>query len=397
MLQLLTAAQSAASDFIPHGFCYSWNWKLLTLHAVSDGLIGLSFVVIAAALTYLVIRARREIPFSPIFLAFGLFILACAATHFVEIVTLWRPAYWLSGAVKAITAIAAVTTAAFMPRVVRVVIKTMRDARAAEDQRVRLAAATEANEAKSAFMATMSHELRTPLNAIVGYVDLLDAEVAGPINLDQRGFISRLRTSASHLLELITQVLEFERISTGRERAFMERVDISKLLSDAAALVAPIAAQKRIRLITEVPTGLTFVTDATKVRQIVLNLLSNAVKYTEEGGVTLRAKIGASSLVVEVSDTGVGISPDDQQRIFDPFWQADRSLTRKVGGTGLGLSIAERFARVVDGSLLVESSLGRGTTFYLKVPAGALPDHEELYPSLRMANTASTASALKAV
>src|SRR5678815_5125861 len=106
MLHLMIAWQAGASSFIPGGFCYSWDWKLLTLHAASDGLIGLSYVGIAGALTYLVIKARRDIPFSPMFIAFGLFIVACAFTHFVEMVTLWRPAYWLSAAVKTVTAVA---------------------------------------------------------------------------------------------------------------------------------------------------------------------------------------------------------------------------------------------------------------------------------------------------
>jgi signal transduction histidine kinase len=383
MQHVMTAAQVAANGFIPHGFCYSWNWKLLTLHVVSDGLIGLSYVVISGALTYLVVKARRDIPFSAMFIAFGVFIVACGFTHFVEIMTLWRPAYWFAGVVKAITAVASVITAGLMPRVVSAIAVSIGDRRDAAEREIRLAAATQANEAKSEFMATMSHELRTPLNAIVGYTDLLEGEIAGPINREQRTFLTRLRTSAAHLLELITQVLEFERISTGAERAFMERVDVTKLLHESVLLVAPVAEQKHIGLTSEVPTGLSFVTDATKVRQIVLNLLSNAVKYTDKGEVTLRAKLGASSLVIEVADTGIGISPDDQRRIFDPFWQADRRLSRKVGGTGLGLSIAERFARVIDGSLLVESSPGQGTTFYLKVPAGSLPDSEGTLPPYR--------------
>ena len=376
MQHMMTAMQGATEAFIPHGFCYSWNWKLLSLHVVSDGLIGLSYVVISAALTYLVMKARREIPFSAMFIAFGVFIVACGFTHFIEILTLWRPAYWFSGAVKAVTAIASVITAALMPKVVPVVIRTIREANASEEQRIRLAAAMEANEAKSQFMATMSHELRTPLNAIVGYADLMDAEVAGPINREQRSYLGRLSMSARHLLDLITQVLEFERISTGVERPFMDMVNITAVLDDTLALVAPVAAQKRLALRAEVPDGLVFVTDATKVRQIVLNLLSNAVKYTEEGEVLLKAQLVPSGLVIEVSDTGIGIAPQDQARIFDPFWQADRSLTRKAGGAGLGLAIADRFTRLIDGSLRVESEPGAGTKFYLKLPAGVLPEHQ---------------------
>jgi signal transduction histidine kinase len=376
MQHVMTTMQDAGGALLPHGVCYSWNWKLLSLHVVSDGLIGLSYVVISAALTYLVMKARREIPFSAMFIAFGVFIVACGFTHFIEILTLWRPAYWFSGAVKAVTAVASVITAALMPRIVPVVIRTIREANASQEQKIRLAAAVEANEAKSQFMATMSHELRTPLNAIVGYADLLDSEVAGTINTEQRSYLSRLMVSARHLLDLITQVLEFERISTGVERPFMDLVNVTAVLEETLTLVAPVAAQKRLALRAEVPDGLTFVTDATKVRQIVLNLLSNAVKYTEQGEILLKAQLSPSGLIIEVADTGIGIDPKDQARIFDPFWQADRSLTRKAGGAGLGLAIADRFTRLIDGSLRVESEPGVGTKFYLKLPAGVLPEHQ---------------------
>ena len=379
MQHVMATMNGGANAFIPHGFCYSWNWKLLSLHVVSDGLIGLSYVVISAALTYLVMKARREIPFSTMFIAFGVFIVACGFTHFIEILTLWRPAYWFSGFVKAVTALASVITAALMPRVVPVVIRTIREANASQEQKIQLAAAIEANEAKSQFMATMSHELRTPLNAIVGYADLLDSEVAGTINTEQRSFLRRLASSASHLLELITQVLEFERVSTGVERPFMDMVNITVLLSDALSLVAPVAAQKRLAVRAEIPEGLIFVTDATKVKQIVLNLLSNAVKYTERGEVVLKAQASPSGLLIEVADTGIGIAPSDQARIFDPFWQADRSLTRTAGGAGLGLAIADRFTRLIDGSLHVESEAGAGTKFSLKLPPGVLPDHQISY------------------
>ena len=380
MSELLAAAPGLALQLGS-----SWGWPLLTLHVISDALIGLSFVVISGALTYLGIKARREIPFSAMFIAFGVFLVACAFTHFVQIVTLWEPAFWFSGVAKAATAVASVITAALMPRIVPVAIKTVREIGAVEEQRVRLETAIQANEAKSQFMATMSHELRTPLNAIVGYTDLLENEIAGPINEQQGKFLARLRLSAGHLLALITQVLDFERIEAGRDTVVMERADIGQLLHEAVALVSPAADQKHIRLSTDIPNGLFFVTDVGKVRQIVLNLLSNALKYTDKGEVTLRATIGASGLRIEVVDTGIGIVAEDQPRIFDPFWQADRRLTRKAGGAGLGLAIVDRFTHSLDGSLRVESEPGHGTTFAVLIPPGALPGTSTSSAALRTA------------
>jgi signal transduction histidine kinase len=383
---------AATSGFIQQAGT-AWSWPLLTLHVISDALIGLSFIVISVALTYLGVKARREIPFSAMFIAFGVFLVACAFTHFIQIVTLWQPAFWFSGVAKAATAIASVITAALMPRIVPVAVKTVREIGAVEDQRVRLETAIQANEAKSQFMATMSHELRTPLNAIVGYTDLLENEIAGPINEQQGKFLARLRLSAAHLLALITQVLDFERIEAGRDTVVMERADIGQLLHEAVALVSPAADQKHIRLSTDIPNGLFFVTDVGKVRQIVLNLLSNALKYTDKGEVTLRATIAMSGLRIEVVDTGIGIVAEDQPRIFDPFWQADRRLTRKAGGAGLGLAIVDRFTHSLDGSLRVESEPGHGTTFAVLIPPGALPGTSTSSAALRTASGAGFGAA----
>ena len=393
MFSLLIAAQAAQSGPIGQGFGYSWGWKLLTLHVVSDALIGLSFIVISAALTYLGVKARREIQFSTMFVAFGAFLVACALAHFVEIVTLWTPAYWFSGVFKAATAVASVITAALMPRIVPIAIRTVREIGTAEESRHRLETAIQANEAKSQFMATMSHELRTPLNAIVGYTDLLENEIAGPLNEQQGKFLARLRLSAAHLLALITQVLDFERIEAGRDTVVMERADVGQILHEAVALVSPAADQKHIRLSADIPNGLYFVTDVGKVRQIVLNLLSNALKYTDKGEVSLRATIGASGLRMEVVDTGIGIVAEDQSRIFDPFWQADRRLTRKAGGAGLGLAIVDRFTHSLDGSLRVESEPGHGTTFAVLIPPGALPGTSTTNATLRTPSRAAYGAA----
>jgi signal transduction histidine kinase len=230
-------------------------------------------------------------------------------------------------------------------------------------------AAQEASQAKSDFFAVMSHELRTPLNAIIGYEDILALEIFGPVTADQREKLGRIRHSADHLLTMINQVLDFERISNGRTETFAEATHIEEVLHRAAAAVEPHAMQKGLKLTIDPPgDSMVCVTDGGKLRQILINLLSNAVKFTERGEVRLSAERMNGSLQVRVRDSGIGIRPEHCRRIFDPFWQADQRLTRTVGGTGLGLSIVERLTRLLGGEVSVTSAPGQGSTFTVVLP-----------------------------
>ncbi len=231
--------------------------------------------------------------------------------------------------------------------------------------------AQESSRAKSDFFAIISHELRTPLNAIVGYEDILELEIFGPITADQREKLTRIRHSADHLLMMINQVLDFERMSNGRAEAFAEATHVTEVLHRAVAAVEPHAMQKGIKLTIEPPSGaMVCVTDGGKLRQILINLLSNAVKFTERGEVRLTAERLNGNLQVRVRDSGIGIRAEHCQRIFDPFWQADQRLTRTVGGTGLGLSIVQRLARLLGGDVSVASTPGQGSTFTVVLPVG---------------------------
>jgi signal transduction histidine kinase len=243
--------------------------------------------------------------------------------------------------------------------------------RAAEEART---VAESANRAKSQFLAVMSHELRTPLNAILGYGELLSMEICGPVADDQRDKLARMRSSALYLVALIGQVLDFERIEAGQEQVLAERTDISEFLRRAASDIEPQAMKKGLTLTITAPDEPVHVTtDLAKLRQIVLNLLSNAVKFTEQGEIQLSARRVDGEIEFSVRDTGMGIPPEHQEQIFDPFWQADQRLTRTVGGAGLGLTIVQRVTQLLGGRVAVESAPGRGATFTVRLPSAPQP------------------------
>ncbi len=224
-----------------------------------------------------------------------------------------------------------------------------------------------ASEAKSAFLATMSHELRTPLNAIIGYQSLLKEGIDGPLNDSQLNQLERIRASADHLLALIDQILTFSRVEAGKEVVRREEISLRSIVEEAVAMVTPLAEVKGLALHAE-GDDVRLYTDGGKVRQILLNLLSNALKFSDGGEIVIRSRSDAEKAVVSVIDAGIGIAPENLERIFDPFWQVEQRSTRKVGGTGLGLSVSRTLARLVGGDIRVESELGKGSTFTLTLP-----------------------------
>lgn len=226
-----------------------------------------------------------------------------------------------------------------------------------------------ASEAKSTFLATMSHELRTPLNAIIGYQSLLKEGIDGPLNKSQLAQLTRIRASADHLLGLIDEVLTFSRVEAAKEIVRREEVALRSIIDEALTMIAPLAEVKGLTVRAEGEDARLF-TDGNKVRQILLNLLSNAVKFTDRGGVVVRSRVGAQEVTVSIIDRGIGIAPENLERIFDPFWQVEQRSTRKAGGTGLGLSVSRSLARLIGGEISVESEFGKGSSFTLTLPVG---------------------------
>jgi signal transduction histidine kinase len=216
----------------------------------------------------------------------------------------------------------------------------------------------------------MSHELRTPLNAVIGFSEVLGEEMFGELNEKQSEYVDDIHTSGRHLLSLINDILDLSKIEAGRMELDVTTFDIREALGNALTLVGERAARGGIVLESEIEESLADMTgDERKVKQILLNLLSNAVKFTPEGGrVTLTAKAADVALVIAVRDTGVGISAEDQEHIFEEFRQVGTDYARKVEGTGLGLTLTRRFVELHGGEIAVESEPGAGSEFLITLP-----------------------------
>jgi signal transduction histidine kinase len=377
--------------FHPHGFCYLWQSDLVTLHVVSDMLIGTSYVAISLTLVYLVFRARKHLPFSWIFIAFGAFIVACGATHFMEVWTLWSPVFWLAADVKIITAVASVATAIVLPPLIPKAIALVEEAAVSDTRRLALEAAhaelelrvemrtrelrealdraEEANRSKEAFLGIVSHELRTPLNAILGWSRMLNRSTP------DAGFLKRGLTvidrNARAQAQLIEDLLDMSRISSGNMRLQLEPADLRVVVSDALDVVGPAAESRQVSIAVDLPESpVVLMMDPRRVQQIAWNLLSNAVKFTPAGGrVAVHVGRESSTAVLRVEDNGVGIAPAFLPRLFERFSQADESSERHQQGIGLGLAISKHLAQLHGGTIRVTSAgPGQGATFTVELP-----------------------------
>ncbi|WP_408104044.1 ATP-binding response regulator [Tolypothrix campylonemoides] len=417
--------------FIPHGHCYLWKPGLVWLHLISDAIIALAYYSIPLTLFYFV-RKRQDLPFSWIFLLFAAFIISCGTTHIAEIWTLWHPTYWLSGILKAGTAVISFFTAVELVPLVpqalalpspiqlaqanealhaqiqerllvenqlrrlqdeleqRVRIRTAElvkvnqqlqqeidERHRAEAEReqllVREQAAREqaeaANRIKDEFLAVLSHELRSPLNPILGWAKLLQSRT-----LDEqktKHALATIERNAQLQTQLIGDLLDVSRILRGKLSLNIAPVDLADTIKAAMETVRLAAEAKSIQIETAINITIGKVAgDSGRIQQIIWNLLANSVKFTPEGGrVEIRLERVGTQTQITVSDTGKGISPDFLPYVFDSFRQADSATTRKFGGLGLGLAIVRHLTELHGGVVTAHSlGEGKGATFTLRLP-----------------------------
>jgi signal transduction histidine kinase len=215
----------------------------------------------------------------------------------------------------------------------------------------------------------MSHELRTPLSAIIGYMDLLESDMVGPVAPLQKQYLGRVKSAAKHLIHIIEEILTFSRVEAGKEPIAPEAIDAAAVAQSVVELFEPQAVGKGLTMHASLPEApVMLFTDPTKLKQILINVIGNAMKFTDAGSVRISITHDADHVSFVVTDTGPGMTQADVERIFDPFTQLDQSLTRSKGGTGLGLPVSRKLAHLLGGDLIVDSVPGEGTTFTLSLP-----------------------------
>ena len=381
----------STSFFMPHGHCYLWQPAMLWTQVLTNALIGLSYVAIAGMLVLLA-RRVKDLPFRPVYLAFGTFIIACGITHFMDVWVIWEPYYWLDGSIRFVTAAASVGTALMLPPLFPKVLALVRGARAAELRGLQLETMVADLETlyertklldrqRTAFFANASHELRTPLTLLLSSAELRLSDPA--LSPADREAFSTVQRSGRILQRLVSQFLEIARLEAGAEPFEPRRVELRAFLQRCVGLFESHAHERGVRPVLELPEAPVWITaDPEKLERVVMNLVANALRFAPPGGqvrTTLRAEGAgeAGRVRLEVADDGPGVPEAERELIFERFRQAGGATQRASGGSGLGLSIVRELVQLHGGGVSVGDAPEGGALFTLDLPRGAVGQEEE--------------------
>jgi len=382
----------STSEFMPHGMCYQWNGTVITLHVVSDALIALAYYSIPLTLVYFV-RKRKDLAFDWMFVCFAVFIVACGTTHLMEILNIWTPTYWLSGVIKALTALVSVATAILLIRLVpqalalpspdqlrksnaalqKEIHDRMEAARKVESLNQELVEHTTriqaANKEMESFAYSVSHDLRAPLRHVDGYVNLL-MEEAPTLNDENRRYMKKISDSARQMGVLIDNLLAF----SGMGRATLQPawVETDAVVAEAREELAPEAKGRTIEWQID-PLPKVYV-DRSLYKQVWMNLLGNALKYTrkrEQAVIAVRCKENGADYEFSVRDNGAGFDMQYVGKLFGIFQRLH--LKDEFEGTGIGLANVRRIVSRHGGNTWAEGEHGKGATFFFTLPKGG-PD-----------------------
>jgi signal transduction histidine kinase len=375
-------ARLLSSDYMPHGHCYLWEPLLVLLQTLSNLAIGLAYMSISATLALLV-RHIRGLPFQWVYLAFGLFIVTCGFTHFMDTWVIWHPHYWVDAVIRIVCAAASVGTALLILPLVPKAAALVRTVRHIDDERENaLRRAQQEVRARDVFLATAAHELRTPLTPLRLEIDGL--EVMLGVDWVRSAEITPHIASAGRQIQrlerLVAKLLDVSRVTTGRLQLQREEFDLVELVREVRARHAAEIAKSDCEVTLEAAAPVTGSWDRLRIDQVVTNLLMNAITYARAKPILLDVSTTDTLARLRVRDQGAGIRLEDQARIFERFEQV--SHEPHTGGLGLGLWLVRAIAEAHGGSVRVESRPGEGACFTVDLPrvtgaaaGGASPNH----------------------
>ncbi len=342
---------------MPHEFCYLSNPKLVWLHVVSDSVIGLAYVSISVTLGYLVYKASKGIPFHWVFLAFGIFIISCGFTHFMEVWVIWRPVYWLSGYIKVLTAAASLATAIALFPLVPKIFSLIDAARQSEKRRIEI---EQLNQELERFNYSVAHDLRSPLRGISGFSQILLEDCADELSPLAMEHLERIQTSVAKMDDLISDLLKYAVI--GRQKMQLTAVPLDGVLRATTALMNTEIVDRNATIAATGPLPIVL-GDPTMLQVVFQNLIGNGIKFVAPDAqprLDISTEITADSVMVFFTDNGIGLPPEAQGRIFGLF----ERFHPEHSGTGIGLSIVHRAVERMNGKISAgPAPKGTGTRF----------------------------------